>query len=76
MLTSLAVTALLGYSPMGGLRPRVARAATTFAVRMAETDAAFGASHTSMYTDAVAKDSYETLDEVNCGITASKLLAS
>merc|ERR1719160_165 len=29
-----------------------------------EKDAAFGASHTSFYTDAVAKDSYETLDEV------------
>jgi sedoheptulose-bisphosphatase len=27
-------------------------------------DAAFGASHTSFYTDAVAKDSYETLDDV------------
>ena len=27
-------------------------------------DAAFGASHTSFYTDAVAKDSYETLGEV------------
>merc|ERR1719331_3295055 len=27
-------------------------------------DAAFGASHTSMYTDAVAKDSYDTLDDV------------
>ena len=30
----------------------------------AETDAAFGASHTSFYTDAVAKDTYETLEEV------------
>merc|ERR1719247_507440 len=29
-----------------------------------EKDAAFGASHTSFYTDAVAKDSYETLDDV------------
>ena len=29
-----------------------------------EKDAAFGASHTSFYTDAVAKDSYETLDQV------------
>merc|ERR1719331_2419680 len=27
-------------------------------------DAAFGASHTSMYTDAVAKDSYDTLDDI------------
>jgi sedoheptulose-bisphosphatase len=38
--------------------PAVPRAA----VRM--QDAAFGASHTSFYTDAVAKDSYETLDQV------------
>lgn len=30
----------------------------------AATDAAFGASHTSMYTDAIAKDSYETLQDV------------
>jgi len=32
------------------------------AVQMQDT--AFGASHTSFYTDTVAKDSYETLDEV------------
>merc|ERR1712132_12013 len=30
----------------------------------AEQDASYGASHTSFYTDNVAKDSYETLDEV------------
>merc|ERR1719497_205066 len=29
-----------------------------------ESDAAFGASHTSMYTDAVAKDSYDLLPDV------------
>merc|ERR1719359_1386501 len=29
-----------------------------------EKDAAFGASHTSFYTDAVAKDSYETLQDI------------
>jgi sedoheptulose-bisphosphatase len=33
------------------------------AARRAE-DAAYGASHTSFYTDAVAKDKYDTLDEV------------
>jgi len=40
------------------------RAAVQMAAEAAEKDAAFGASHTSFYTDAVAKDSYETLDEV------------
>merc|ERR1712193_242437 len=32
--------------------------------KAAADDAAYGASHTSFYTDNVAKDSYETLDEV------------
>ncbi|KAL1519588.1 hypothetical protein AB1Y20_023102 [Prymnesium parvum] len=34
------------------------------AVRMQTTDAAFGASHTSFYTDAVKQDSYFSLEEV------------
>ena len=51
-----------------GSRAAVARTAAASGPTMAEgatkTDEAFGASHTSFYTDAVAKDSYETLDEV------------
>lgn len=34
------------------------------AARRAEGDEGYGASHTSFYTDAVAKDKYDTLDEV------------
>ena len=51
---------LLGGAPMGG-RTRV------LATRMqaeAVVDEAFGASHTSFYTSAKAKDSYATLDEI------------
>jgi len=39
------------------------RKASRMAVK-AEDDAAYGASHTSFYTDNVAKDKYDTLDEV------------
>merc|ERR1719331_2333698 len=51
------VASSLSYTLTRAPAPRMEAAA-------ASTDAAFGASHTSMYTDAVAKDSYETLDDV------------
>jgi len=64
MLT-IAALVMTGYAPGAALHRPTSRAA---AVRMAEVasekDEAFGASHTSFYTDAVAKDSYETLDDV------------
>jgi len=40
------------------------------------TDEAFGASHTSFYTDAVAKDSYDTLDDVLASKVADPELRS
>jgi hypothetical protein len=40
-----------------------AMSAHTETVKMAD-DSAFGASHTSFYTSAVAKDSYQTMDEI------------
>merc|ERR1719424_1197175 len=50
----------LAYAP-GLLVSRAPRSA----IRMVDASAeGFGASHTSMYTDAVAKDSYDTLDEI------------
>ena len=58
-MLSLAVGVAAFVAPAPKLGSRVINA------RMSEaTDAAFGASHTSFYTDAVAKDSYETLEEV------------
>merc|ERR1719171_1619418 len=65
-LTEMSASEVSTYRSPSFHSPAVPRAA----VRMAETategekDAAFGASHTSFYTDAVAKDSYETLDQV------------
>merc|ERR1719389_1099371 len=41
-----------------------------------EVDEAFGASHTSFYTDAVAKDSYPMLDEILAAKMADKDLVS
>jgi hypothetical protein len=40
----------------------------------AAVDEAFGASHTSFYTDAVAKDSYPMLDEILDAKLANKEL--
>jgi len=40
------------------------RSAVQAVLRRAEGDGAYGASHTSFYTDAVAKDKYDTIDEV------------
>merc|ERR1719331_908442 len=51
------VASSLSYTLTRAPAPRMEAAA-------ASTDAAFGASHTSMYTDAVAKDKYDTLEEV------------
>jgi len=45
------------------LRAASARRAQVSTVKMAD-DSAFGASHTSFYTSAVAKDSYQTMDEI------------
>ena len=57
------VTALTGFSlPMASHVQRPTQTRSVWAL-MSEDDA-FGASHTSFYTDAVAKDSYETLDDV------------
>merc|ERR1719353_1666651 len=58
----IAVTAVLsvGYALTSPSRAPVRMAAT----EVDSTAEGFGASHTSMYTDAVAKDSYETLDDV------------
>ena len=56
----LSVTFALGYSPTVRM-VSVPRAA----VRMVDATAeGFGASHTSMYTDAVAKDKYDTLEDL------------
>ena len=44
--------------------PRMAEATDSAKVVDAVKDAAFGASHTSMYTDAIAKDSYDTLEDI------------
>jgi len=60
--------ALAGYMPTLTHRP----ATRASLLRMAEapaaaeesTDDAFGASHTSFYTDAVAKDSYDSLEDL------------
>jgi len=57
MLYAVVASFSLGYT-LRAPAPRMEAAAS------ASTDAAFGASHTSMYTDAVAKDSYDTLEEV------------
>jgi sedoheptulose-bisphosphatase len=63
---------LLGGAPMGGRT----RAMTRMVEAKAEVDEAFGASHTSFYTDAVAKDSYPMLDEILSAKLADKELIS
>ncbi len=55
----------VGLAISGSSLPRAARAG---AIRM---DDAFGASHTSFYTDAVAKDSYDTLEDVLAAKTSN-----
>lgn len=55
---SAAVAAAVGAS-----KRSTRRAAAKVAVK-AEGDEGYGASHTSFYTDAVAKDKYDTLEEV------------
>ena len=60
-MLALTAVAALGYALQS---PAAARSGAVRMQAEATKDAAFGASHTSMYTDAVAKDSYETLDEV------------
>merc|ERR1719331_1069889 len=52
------------YTPTLRLHPTVRAAVRMEAAAVDDTAEGFGASHTSMYTDAVAKDSYETLDQV------------
>nr|ABF68590.1 chloroplast sedoheptulose-1,7-bisphosphatase [Lingulodinium polyedra] len=47
-----------------GLAAARRSAARPAAVRRAEADDAYGASHTSFYTDAVAKDKYDSIEEV------------
>ena len=59
------ISSIVGSSFLVGAGP----AQRTMAVRMsaeaaASTDSAFGASHTSFYTDAKKKDKYDTLEEV------------
>ena len=44
----------------GGVVPSQSRGA----VARMQTDAAFGASHTSFYTDSVKQDKYFTLEEI------------
>jgi len=62
---------LLGGAPM------VSRTRSmTLMQAKAEVDEAFGASHTSFYTDAVAKDSYPMLDEILAAKMTNKDLVS
>mmetsp|Transcript_46337 Transcript_46337/g.107866 ORF Transcript_46337/g.107866 Transcript_46337/m.107866 type:complete len:421 (+) Transcript_46337:78-1340(+) len=60
-----AVAGLAGLAAVAGVGQRPGRKSNRAAavVRCAEDDA-YGASHTSFYTDAVAKDKYDTLEEV------------
>jgi hypothetical protein len=60
MLLLPCVTLALSYTPSSPWRGIVSHRTVT--AKMA--DGAFGASHTSMYTDTVAKDSYDTLDDI------------
>ena len=68
----LSLTASIPLGLQVGLRPelRITRAAAPTAV----VDEAFGASHTSFYTDAVKKDSYDMLDDVLAEKMADKEL--
>jgi len=63
---------LLGGAPMGGRT----RAMATRMEAKAEVDEAFGASHTSFYTDAKKQDSYPMLDEILAAKMANKELVS
>jgi len=69
---------LLGYAPLPGLGPRNTAATDKvgLAVRMEDQPYGFGASHTSFYTDAIAKDSYDTLEQVLEAKMADKELRS
>jgi len=62
----------------GGVMPASQRATSMrmAATESADTDAAFGASHTSFYTDAVKQDSYLTLQQVLEDKLADKELSS
>jgi len=66
-------TGTSGWLPIGaaalccaavGLAASRRSAAQAAVSRRADGDDAYGASHTSFYTDAVAKDKYDTIDEV------------
>ena len=69
LVTPLATALVL---PGGMLAAQQQRAVS---VRM-QTDAAFGASHTSFYTDSVKQDKYFTLEEILEEKMADKPLAS
>jgi len=56
--------ATICLAAMGLAASRRSAAKGTAAPCRAEGDGAYGASHTSFYTDAVAKDKYDSLDEV------------
>ena len=62
MLFAVASAPLGLLVPHAAPRGRVVRMEAAAAA--AETDEAFGASHTSFYTDAVAQDSYPMLEEI------------
>merc|ERR1719389_842105 len=71
-MIALTATLSLGYALTTPARSNVRMMA-------AEVDTAavgFGASHTSMYTDAVAKDKYDTLEEILAAKMADKELRS
>merc|ERR1719333_1551347 len=71
-MIALTATLSLGYALTTPARSSVRMMA-------AEVDTAavgFGASHTSMYTDAVAKDKYDTLEEILAAKMADKELRS
>merc|ERR1711956_129766 len=55
--------ATLGFIAVGMAATRRKATRKDLTQRRAEDDA-YGASHTSFYTDAVAKDKYDTIDEV------------
>jgi len=63
MLLAIVISssALLIGGPIGAKRATTLQMSAT---KDSEQDSAFGASHTSFYTDAVKKDSYATLDDV------------
>ena len=62
MLPSIMLVA--SYTPAMRLASTSNRAAVRMEAVIDKAAEGFGASHTSMYTDAVAKDSYDTLDDI------------